>query len=70
MSTCQLHGCIAVDVGQQTQAEALRVGGIREAVHRQGGLRGVERLSYSLVQLVVGNRAPERWLTVRDWLKV
>lgn len=70
MSARQLHRRVAVHVGQQAQAEALRVGRIREAVHRQRGLRGVEDLSDPLVQLVVGNGAPEGRLTVGHWLKV
>lgn len=70
MSARELHGRVAVHVGQQAQTEALRVGRVCEAVHRQRGLRGVEDLSYPLVQLVVGNGAPEGRLTVRHWLKV
>lgn len=70
MSACQLHGRVAVHVGEQSQAEALRVGGVRKAVHCQRGLRGVEGLSYSLVQLIVGNGAPEGRLAVCHRLKV
>lgn len=70
MSARQLHRGVAVHVGQQAQAETLRVGRIREAVHRQRGLRGVEDLPHPLVQLVVGDGAPEGRLAVCHRLKV
>lgn len=38
----QLHSRVPVDVGEQPQAEALRVGGVGEAIHRHGRLGGVE----------------------------
>lgn len=66
----KLHGCIPVDVGEQPQAEALRVGGVGEAIHGHGGLGGVECLPHALVQLVVGDGAPEGWLAVGDGLQV
>lgn len=66
----ELHGRVPVDVGEQAEAEALRVGGVGEAVHRHGGLRGVEGLPHALVQLVVGDGAPEGRLAVGDRLKV
>lgn len=65
-----LHSGIPVDVRQQTQAEALRVGRICESVHCQRGLRGVERLPHALVQLVIGYRAPEGGLRVGHRLHV
>lgn len=70
MSARELHGGVAVDVGEQTQAEALRVGRVREPVHRQRGLGGVEGLADTLVQLVVGYRAPEGRLAVGHRLQV
>lgn len=70
VSARQLHRRVAVDVGQQAQAETLRVGGVREAVHRQRRLRGVEGLADPLVQLVVGDGAPEGRLAVRHRLEV
>ena len=70
MSARELHGGVAVNVGEQTQAEALRVGGVREAVHGEGGLGGVEGLSHPLVQLVVGDGAPKGRLTVGHRLEV
>ena len=70
VSARHLHGGVAVDVGQQAQAEALRVGRVGEAVHRQRGLRGVEGLAHALVQLVVGDGAPEGGLRVGHRLQV
>lgn len=60
MSACELHGGVAVHVGQQTQAESLSVGRICEAVHSERGLRCMEYLPYPLVQLIVRDGAPER----------
>lgn len=70
VSACELNGRVAVDVGQQAQTEALRVGRVREAVDGKGGLRGVEGLPDTLVQLVVGDGAPEGRLAVRHRLQV
>lgn len=67
---CQLHSRIPVDIGEQPQAEALRVGGVGEAVHGHGRLRGVECLPDALVELVVGDGAPEGRLAVGDGLQV
>lgn len=53
MSACELHSGVAVHVGQQTQAESLSVGRIREAIHGERGLRGMKYLPYPLVQLIV-----------------
>lgn len=66
----EFHSRIPVDIGEQPQAEALRVGGVGEAIHRHGGLRGVECLPNALVQLVVGDGAPEGRLAVGDGLQV
>lgn len=65
-----LNGGVPVDVGEQAQTEALRVGRVCESVHSQRGLGGVEGLSNTLVQLVISYRAPERWLGVRHRLQV
>lgn len=70
MSPRHLYRCVSVDVAEQSETEALRVGGVGESVDRQGRLRGVERLSDPLVQLVVHYRAPESRLTVGDGLQV
>lgn len=66
----QLHSRVPVDVGEQPQAEALRVGGVGEAIHRHGRLGGVECLPDALVELVVGDGAPEGRLAVGDRLQV
>ena len=70
MPPCQLHSRVPVDVGEQPQAEALRVGGVGEAIHRHGRLGGMECLPNALVELVVGDGAPEGRLAVGDGLQV
>ena len=52
-----LHHRVAVDVGEQPQAEPVALAGVREAVHGDAGLAGVEGLPHPGVQLVVGNAA-------------
>lgn len=69
VSACELYGGVAVDVGQQAQTEALRVGRVCESIYCEGGLGGVKGLSYTLVQLVVGDGAPEGGLAVCHRLK-
>lgn len=66
----ELHSRVPVDVGEQPQAEALRIGGVGEAVHGHGRLRGVECFPNALVQFIVGDGAPEGWLAVGDRLQV
>ena len=39
------HHRIPIDVGEETEAEALRVARVRKTVHRNGGLRCVEGLA-------------------------
>ena len=68
VSACELYCRVAVDVRQQAQTEAFRVGGVCESIYCEGGLGGMEGLSYTLVQLIVGDRAPEGRLTVRHRL--
>lgn len=70
VSASELHGSVAVNIGQQAQTETLRVGWIGEPVYCEGGLGCVEDFAHPLVQLVVGDGAPERWLTVRHRLQV
>lgn len=70
MSAHELHCGVAVDVGEQAQAEALGVGRICKSIHREGGLGRVKDLSHALVQLIVGDGAPKGRLTVCDWLQV
>lgn len=70
VSACELHGSVAVYIGQQAQAETLRVGRISKPVYCERGLGRVEDFPHPLVQLIVGYGAPERWLTVRHRLQV
>lgn len=70
MSACELHGSVAVNIGQQTQAETLRVGWIGKPVYCERGLGCMEDFPHPLVQLIVGYGAPERWLTVGHRLQV
>lgn len=56
---CVLDGGVAVDVGQQAEAEAvLVVGWVREAVHQDAAGRRVESLPDPVVELVVSHRTP------------
>ena len=56
-----LAGFGSVHVGELADTEAIGAGGVRVAVHRHGGAVGrhLERLADLLVQLKVGDRAPE-----------
>lgn len=65
-----LNSGVPVDVGEQAQTETLWVGRVCKTVHCQRGLWGVEGLSNTLVQLIVGYRAPERRLRVGHRLQV
>lgn len=54
-----LNGGVAVDVGEQAEAESVAVvGGICEAIDEHAGGGRLERLSDAIVELVVNNRAP------------
>lgn len=70
MSPCHFNSCVPVNVAEKPEAKAFRIGGVSETVHGQRRLRGVERLTHPLVQLVVGYGAPESWFTVGDGLKI
>lgn len=70
VSSCELHRCVSVHVRQQAQAEAFRVGRISKTIHCHRGLGGMKRLPDSLVELIVGYRAPESWLTVGNRLQI
>lgn len=53
------NGGVAVDVGEQAEAESVAVvGGICEAINEHAGGGSLERLSNTVVELVVNNRAP------------
>lgn len=64
MPACHFNLLRSVDIRQEPQTEPLRVGGVREAVHSQGGLLGMEGLPYARVQLIVGDTAPMHWLCI------
>lgn len=54
-----LNGGVAVHVGEQAEAESVAViGGICETVNEHAGGGSLERLSDTIVELVVNNRAP------------
>ena len=57
---------VAVDVGEEAQAEALGRAGVRVAIDGEAGLGGVEHLPHPVLHFVVGDRAPVSRLTVGD----
>ena len=62
-----LNRRVPVYVGELTETETIgRRRRVSEAVHYDGGGGGVKRFTYPVVELVVNNRAPGRWLTVVD----
>ena len=66
-----LDGGVAVDVGQQAEAEAvLVVRGVGEAVHQHAGGGGVVGLAHAVVELVVDDGAPVAGLLVLHRLYV
>ena len=70
MPPCHLHLLRSVDVGEEAEAESLRVWRVGESIHGQGRLRGMKRLSHTIIQLVVRYRAPKRRLFVRHRLGI
>lgn len=70
MPPSHLHRGVPVNVWQQAQTETLRVGGICESVYCEWGLWSMEGLPDTLVQLIVGYRAPEGRLWVGHRLQV
>ena len=65
-----LHDAVPVEVGEKAQTEPLPTAGVCEAVHRDCLLGGVVVLSYSGVELVVGDGAPVLGLAVHDGLQL
>ena len=66
-----LDGGVAVDVGQQAEAEAVAVvGGVGEAVHQHAGGGRLEGLAHAVVELVVDDGAPVLGLLVGHGLDV
>ncbi len=71
MSPCVLNGGVSVDVGQETQAEAVRVGGgVSETVHVYAVMPCMKSLPHSVVELVIHDGAPVLRLLVLHWLHV
>ena len=65
-----LHHRVPVDVGEEAEAEAVALARVREPVHRDAGLGGVEGLAHPGVELVVGDGAPEGGLAVHHRLRL
>lgn len=66
-----LDGGVAVDVGEQTEAEAVAVvGGICEAVDENAGGGSLKGLANAIVQLIVNNGAPVLWFLVGHRLHI
>lgn len=71
MPPCIFNSRVTVDVGQQAEAESVAVvGGICEAINEHAGGGGLERLSDTIVELVVNNRTPVLGLLVGHWLHI
>ena len=66
-----LDGGVAVDIGEQAQAEAVAVvGGVCEAVHQHAGGGRLEGLADAVVELVVHDGAPVFRLLVGHGLNI
>lgn len=62
---------VAVDIGQQSEAEPVFiVGRISEAVHKHTGWRGLVTLSNAIVKFIVDDGAPVARLLVLHWLQI
>lgn len=62
---------VAVDVGEQAEAESVAVvGGICEAIDKHAGGGSLKRLPDTIVELVVNNRAPVPRLLVGHALPI
>lgn len=62
---CVFDGGVAVDIGQQAEAEAvLVVGRVCEAVHQDAARRRVESLPNPVVELIVSYGTPVLWFLV------
>lgn len=70
MPSCHFYSSISVNVGEQTQAEPLRVRWVCKAVHSKRGLWGMEGLSNPLVQFIICYRTPKGWLRVGNRLQI
>ena len=63
------HG-VTVDVWQESQTEPVPLAGVREPVHGDAGLAGVEGLADPRGQLVVRDAAPKGGLAVHHRLRL
>jgi hypothetical protein len=70
VATGHFYSLGAVHIGEESEAEAFRVGGVTEAIDSQGGLRGVEGFAHTSVEFIIGDAAPERRLRVSDRLRI
>lgn len=65
------NGGVAIDVGEQAQAEAvLVVGWVGESINQHAGGGSVVSLSHTIIQLIVHNRAPMTGLFILHWLHI
>lgn len=67
VSSRLLYNFIAIHVRQKSEAEALGVWWIGEAVDGDWRLRRMESLADAQIELVVADRAPEGWILVHHW---
>lgn len=71
MSAGVLNCWIAVDIWQQSEAEAVFiVRRVSETIHKNTSWRGVVGFSYPIVQFIVDNGAPMAWLLILHWLHI
>lgn len=71
MPPCIFNSRVPVDVGQQAEAESVAVvGGICEAINKHAGGGCLERLSDTIVELVVNNRTPVLGFLIGHWLHI
>ena len=61
---------VAMDVGEQAQAEPVLGAGVGEPVDSEAGLGGLEDLPHSVLHLVVADHTPVCRLCVRDGMVV
>lgn len=65
VSSGVLDGGVSVHVGEEAEGEAVRTGAwLSVAINDDLGVRGMEHLPHTVVQLVIGNGAPVLWLVV------
>ncbi len=71
VATSVFNSGVAIDVGEQAQAEAvLVVGWVSESINQHAGGGSVVSLSYTIIQLIVHNRAPVTGLLILHRLNI